>query len=116
MGFGVHAGFRLDWQGSCGEVDGDSCSGVSGEQASDEKYADSVRIEWELCTLCGQTCSLRSVRYSRVSHPQWRVRSCVLAVLGDSMACDLRKVASRLSACVSLHGQLCSESFGGMLM
>ena len=36
MVFDVHEGFRLDGQGSRGEVDGDSRSGVSGEQESDE--------------------------------------------------------------------------------
>ena len=91
MSFGVHEGFRLDGQSSHAEVDGAEvdgcgCSGVCGEQVSDESDAPRDRLESELFTLCGQTCSLGSACHSRPSHPQRRFRACVLAVLRDSMA------------------------------
>ena len=98
MGFGVHEGFRLDGQSSLAEVDGGSCSRVCGEQVSDESSAPSDRLESVLFTLCGQTCSLRSACHSRASHPQTRLRPCVLAVLRDSMAFELAIVLLSQSA------------------
>jgi hypothetical protein len=115
MGFGVHEGFRLDGQSSRVEADGAEvdrcgCSGVCGEQVSEESGAPRDRLEAEAFARCGQTCSLGSACHARPSHPQRRFRQCVLAVLRDCINFEHAMLLSRvLRSSRDLHLEVLSS-------